>query len=57
MGMAPVPPLANLFMAIAESADILPAFKPYLPLYVRFIDDGLVAWKRHLILPQMQATI
>ena len=48
MGMAPAPPLANLFMAIVESSDVLPAFKAHLPLYVRFIDDGLVAWRRHL---------
>ena len=43
MGMAPATPLANLFMAIAESSGILPAFKAQLPLYVQFIDNGLVA--------------
>ena len=45
MGMAPSPPIANLFMAIPESADIIPTFKQHLPLYVRFIDDGLAAWR------------
>ena len=45
MGMAPAPPIANLFMAIVESTTILPVFKEHLALYVRFIDDGLAAWK------------
>ena len=47
MGMSPAPPIANLFMAIAEATDILPVFAPHLPLYKRFIDDGLALWKCH----------
>ena len=47
MGMSPVPAIANLFVAIYETEDIIPTFKKYLPLYLRFIDDGLAVWEHH----------
>ena len=45
MGMSQVPPLANLYVALHESKEILPIFAYNLFIYVRFIDDGLVIWK------------
>ena len=45
MGMSPAPAIANLFVAIFETEILLPAFEKYLPLYLRFIDDGLAVWE------------
>ena len=39
--------IANLFVAIYEMVVIIPTFKKYLPLYLRFIDDGLAVWEHH----------
>jgi len=47
MGMSPAPAIANLFVAIYETEVIIPVFKKYLPLYLRFIDDGLAVWEHH----------
>ena len=41
MRMSPDPAIGNLFVALYETEVILPAFKKYLPFYLRFIDDGL----------------
>ena len=45
MGMSPAPTIANLYVSIFETEVILPLFKKYLPLYLRFIDDGLAVWQ------------
>ena len=45
MGMAPAPAIANIYVALFEQDVILPRFKMCLPLYLRFIDDGLAIWK------------
>ena len=45
MGMSPAPTIANLYVAIFEVEVILPLFKEHLPLYLRFIDDGLTVWQ------------
>ena len=45
MGMSPAPTIANLYVAIFEVEVILPLFKEHLPLYLRFIDDGLAVWQ------------
>ena len=45
MGMAPAPAIANLYVALFEQGVILSSFKMCLPLYLRFIDDGLVVSK------------
>ena len=47
MGMSPAPAIANLFVAIYNVEVIIPTFKTYLPLYLRFIDDGLAVWGHH----------
>ena len=47
MGMAPAPAIANLYVALFEKDVILPRFKTCLPLYLRFIDDGLAVWKHN----------
>ena len=47
MGMAPAPAIANLYVALFEKDIILPRFKMCLPLYLRFIDDGLAVWKHN----------
>ena len=47
MGMSPVPTIANLYVAIFETEIILPLFKKHLPLYLRFIDDGLAVWQHY----------
>ena len=47
MGMFPAQAIANLFVAIYEMVVIIPTFKKYLPLYLRFIDDGLAVWEHH----------
>ena len=44
MSMSPAPTIANLYVEIFEIEVILPLFKEYLPLYLRFIDDGLAVW-------------
>ena len=45
MGMSPAPTIANLYVSIFEAEVIPPLFKKYLPLYLRFIDDGLAVWQ------------
>ena len=47
MGMAPAPAIANIYVALYEKDVILPRFKLCLPLYLRFIDDGLAVWKHN----------
>ena len=47
MVMSPAAAIANLFVAIYEREAIIPTFKKYLPLYLRFIDDGLAVWEHH----------
>ena len=38
---------ASPFVAIYETEVIIPTFKKYLPLYLRFIDDDLAVWEHH----------
>lgn len=45
IGMSPAPTIVNLYVAILEVEVTLPMFKEYLPLYMRFIDNGLAVWK------------
>ena len=47
MGMFPLPPIANLFVAIFENKDIIPQFKEIIDLLQRFIDDGFGVSKHH----------
>ena len=47
MGMAPAPAIANLYVALIEQDVILPRFEMCLPLYLRFIDDGLAVWRHN----------
>ena len=47
MGMAPAPAIANLYVALFESEVLLPFFREHLPLYLKFIDDGLAVWKHN----------
>ena len=46
MGMAPAPSIANLFVAIYETCNIVTFPKSYLPFLRRFIDDGFGIWLR-----------
>ena len=47
MGMAPAPPIANLFLAIHEALDILHFLSTFLLFLCRFIDDGIGIWLHH----------
>ena len=47
MGMAPAPAIANLYVALIEQDVILPRFEMCLPLYLRFIDDGLAVCRHN----------
>jgi hypothetical protein len=44
MGMSPAPTIANLYVAIFQSSNILPLLDEYLFYYKRFIDNGLGIW-------------
>ena len=44
MGMSPVPPIANLYVAFHESTFIPDWLKSSLFFYKRFIDDGIGIW-------------
>ena len=47
MGMAPAPPIANLFCATYEKDHVLTFIEVFLLLYLRFIDDGFAIWIYH----------
>ena len=47
MGMSPSPPIADIFVAIFENKEIIPAFNESIDLLQRFIDDGFGVWKHH----------
>ncbi len=46
MGMAPAPSIANLFVAIYETSNIVTFPRSHLPFLRRFIDDGFGIWLR-----------
>ena len=45
MDMSPASPIANLYVALHESKEILPVFASNLFFYVRCVDNGLAIWK------------
>ncbi len=48
MGMSPALTIANLCVAIYETAHIIPLHDKYLLFYKRFIDDGFAVWLHDL---------
>ncbi len=48
MGMSSAPTIANLYVAIYETAHIIPLLDKYLLFYKRFIDDGFAVWLHNL---------
>ena len=47
MGIAPAPPIANMFMGTYEEDNVVDKFNDCAPFIRRFIDDGCAAWERH----------
>jgi hypothetical protein len=45
MGISPAPPIANLYVTLHKSKEILPVIANNLFFCVRFIDDGLAICK------------
>jgi hypothetical protein len=48
MGMSPAPTIANLYIAIYKTAQIIPLLNKYLLFYRRFINDGFTVWLHDL---------
>ena len=44
MGISPAPSMANLYVTIHETKEILPFLDSVLLYLCRFIDDGFVTW-------------
>ena len=47
MGMAPAPPIANLYCGTYEAEHVLTFLNLFLYFYKRFIDDGFAIWEHH----------
>ena len=45
MGMAPAPPIANLYCGTYEAEHVLIFLNLFLFFYKRFIDDGFAIWE------------
>ena len=47
MGIAPAPPIADIFMGTFEEDNVVAKFDECAPFIRRFIDNGLAKWERH----------
>lgn len=64
IGICPVPPVTNIYVAIFELENIFGQFIPNLLLYLRFIDNGIAIWEHsdnynldHEMLEKFRTTI